>query len=58
LISHFPTLTPDGTDNKAKEVCKPLGLNVRFTGGEASTLQIGADDTIDIAPSARILYFH
>ena len=30
----IPNLTADGTENKAKAVCKPLGLSVRGTGGE------------------------
>ena len=28
----IPKLTSDGTDTKAKEVCKPLGLSVRALG--------------------------
>lgn len=47
-----PNLTADGTDSKAKEVCKPLGLSVRGTGGEHTP--IGADGTVDISPSARL----
>jgi protein-arginine kinase len=47
-----PNLTKDGTDAKAKEVCKPLGLSVRGTGGEHTP--IGADGTIDLSPSARL----
>jgi creatine kinase len=47
-----PNLTQDGTDTKAKEVCKPLGLSVRGTGGEHTP--IGADGTIDLSPSARL----
>lgn len=47
-----PNLTADGTDRKAKEICKPLGLSVRGTGGEHTP--IGADGTIDISPSARL----
>merc|ERR1712017_17819 len=30
----LPNLTSDGTDKKAKEVRKPLGLSVRGIGGE------------------------
>ena len=30
----IPNLTSDGTDKKAKEVCKPLGLSVRGTREE------------------------
>ena len=30
----IPNLTADGTETKAKAVCKPLGLSVRGTGGE------------------------
>ena len=48
----IPKLTADGTDKKAKEVCKPLGLSVRGTGGEHTP--IGADGTVDISPSARL----
>jgi creatine kinase len=47
-----PNLTSDGTDTKAKEVCKPLGLSVRGTGGEHTP--IGKDGTIDLSPSARL----
>merc|ERR1712205_235081 len=47
----IPKLTADGTDKKAKEVCRPLGLSVRGTGGEHTP--IGADGTCDISPSAR-----
>jgi len=48
----IPNLTKDGTDAKAKEVCKPLGLSVRGTGGEHTP--IGADGTVDISPSNRL----
>ena len=48
----IPKLTADGTDKKAKEVCKPLGLSVRGTGGEHTP--IGKDGTVDISPSARL----
>lgn len=48
----IPNLTADGTDKKAKEVCKPLGLSVRGTGGEHTP--IGKDGTVDISPSARL----
>ena len=48
----IPKLTADGSDAKAKEVCKPLGLSVRGTGGEHTP--IGADGTVDISPSARL----
>ena len=47
----IPNLTKDGTDKKAKEICKPLGLSVRGLGGEHTP--IGADGTIDLSPSAR-----
>merc|ERR1712072_529997 len=47
----IPNLTADGTDKKAKEICKPLGLSVRGTGGEHTP--IGKDGTCDISPSAR-----
>ena len=48
----IPNLTADGTDKKAKAVCKPLGLSVRGTGGEHTP--IGKDGTVDISPSARL----
>jgi protein-arginine kinase len=48
-----PRLTADGTDTKAKEICKPLGLSVRGLGGEHTP--IGADGTIDLSPSARLM---
>jgi creatine kinase len=48
----IPNLTSDGTDTKAKEVCDPLGLSVRGTGGEHTP--IGADGTVDISPRARL----
>lgn len=47
----IPKLTSDGTDAKAKAVCKPLGLSVRGTGGEHTP--IGKDGTCDISPSSR-----
>ncbi|MCP4409308.1 MAG: hypothetical protein GY807_16455 [Gammaproteobacteria bacterium] len=47
----IPNLTADGTDAKAKEICRPLGLSVRGVGGEHTP--IGADGTVDISPSAR-----
>jgi creatine kinase len=48
----IPNLTKDGTDSKAKEAAKPLGLSVRGTGGEHTP--IGADGTVDISPSNRL----
>jgi len=47
----LPKLTADGTEKKAKELCKPLGLSVRGLGGEHTP--IGKDGTVDISPSAR-----
>jgi creatine kinase len=47
----LPNLCSDGTDTKAKAICKPLGLSVRGLGGEHTP--IGADGTVDISPSAR-----
>merc|ERR1712093_2192 len=47
----IPNLTSDGTETKAKAVCKPLGLSVRGVGGEHTA--IGSDGTCDISPSAR-----
>jgi creatine kinase len=49
----LPALTSDGTDVKAKAVCKPFGLSVRGLGGEHTP--IGADGTVDISPSARLM---
>merc|ERR1719464_1150096 len=46
-----PNLTSDGSDAKAKKICKPLGLSVRGLGGEHTA--IGSDGTIDLSPSAR-----
>jgi len=48
----LPNLTSDGTDTRAKEVAKPLGLSVRGTGGEHTP--IGKDGTVDISPRARL----
>merc|ERR1712185_719349 len=48
----IPNLTADGTDTKAKEVAKPLGLSVRGKGGEHTP--IGKDGTIDLSPSNRL----
>merc|ERR1719195_1467381 len=48
----LPNLTKGGSDAKAKEVAKPLGLSVRGTGGEHPP--IGADGTVDISPQARL----
>merc|ERR1712185_204937 len=48
----IPNLTADGTDTKAKDAAKPLGLSVRGTGGEHTP--IGADGTVDISPRARL----
>merc|ERR1719313_826294 len=47
----LPNLTKDGTDAKAKEIARPLGLSVRGLGGEHTP--IGKDGTVDISPSAR-----
>lgn len=47
----IPKLTAGGSDKRAKEVCRPLGLSVRGMGGEHTA--IGADGTCDISPSAR-----
>nr|ABN49967.1 arginine kinase [Monosiga brevicollis] len=47
----LPNLTADGTDAKAKEVCRPLGLSVRGIGGEHTP--IGEGGVCDISPSAR-----
>jgi len=48
----LPNLTSDGTEAKAKAICKPLGLSVRGKGGEHTP--IGADGTVDVSPSARL----
>ena len=50
----IPNLTKDGTDAKAKEVCSPLGLSVRGTGGEHTP--IGADGTVDISPRGAAVH--
>jgi len=47
----IPNLTADGTEAKAKAICRPLGLSVRGMGGEHTP--IGKDGTVDISPSAR-----
>lgn len=47
----LPKLTADGTDRRAKEIARPLGLSVRGVGGEHTP--IGADGTVDVSPSAR-----
>ncbi|HHB81755.1 MAG TPA: arginine kinase, partial [Aliiroseovarius sp.] len=47
----LPNLTSDGTDARAKQIARPLGLSVRGVGGEHTP--IGADGTLDISPSAR-----
>ena len=47
----LPNLTADGTDTRAKQIARPLGLSVRGAGGEHTP--IGADGTVDISPSAR-----
>jgi creatine kinase len=48
----IPHLTKDGTDTKAKAICKEFGLSVRGLGGEHTP--IGADGTVDISPSGRL----
>jgi creatine kinase len=48
----IPELCKDGTDTKAKAICKEFGLSVRGLGGEHTP--IGADGTVDISPSARL----
>ena len=47
----IPNLCADGTDTKAKEIARPLGLSIRGMGGEHTP--IGKDGTVDISPSAR-----
>ena len=47
----LPNLCADGTDKKAKEICRPLGLSVRGLGGEDTP--IGPGGVCDISPSAR-----
>ena len=47
----LPNLCSDGTEKKAKEIAKTLGLSVRGKGGEHTP--IGKDGTVDISPSAR-----
>ncbi len=46
-----PTLTSDGTDTMLKQLCKPLGLSVRGTGGEHTPI---VDGMVDISPSSRL----
>jgi creatine kinase len=46
----LPNLCKDGTEAKAVEVCKPMGLSVRGTGGEHTPIVGGV---VDISPSAR-----
>ena len=47
----LPNLTKDGTPDKAKAICKPLGLSVRGAGGEHTAM--GEGGICDISPSAR-----
>jgi len=47
----IPNLCADGTEKKAKQIARPLGLSVRGLGGEHTP--IGKDGTVDISPSAR-----
>lgn len=47
----LPNLIADGTDKRAKEIARPMGLSVRGAGGEHTP--IGKDGTVDISPSAR-----
>ena len=47
----IPNLCADGTDTKAKEIARPLGLSIIGMGGEHTP--IGKDGTVDISPSAR-----
>jgi len=47
----LPKLTKGGSEARAKEICKPLGLSVRGLGGEHTP--IGEDGTVDISPSKR-----
>eukprot|EP00286_Rhodomonas_abbreviata_P002539 CAMPEP_0181347946 /NCGR_PEP_ID=MMETSP1101-20121128/34146_1 /TAXON_ID=46948 /ORGANISM="Rhodomonas abbreviata, Strain Caron Lab Isolate" /LENGTH=461 /DNA_ID=CAMNT_0023460187 /DNA_START=71 /DNA_END=1453 /DNA_ORIENTATION=+ len=47
----LPNLTADGTDAKAKEAAKPLGLSVRGTGGEHTPIK---DNLVDISPRGRL----
>jgi hypothetical protein len=47
------SISPGGSDEKARAVCKPLGLSVRGMGGEHTA--IGADGTCDISPRARFI---
>jgi protein-arginine kinase len=46
----LPNLTKDGSDRRAAEICKELGLSVRGTGGEHTPVVGGV---VDISPSAR-----
>ena len=65
-VDAAPTLTPSvhaahrrrslargrSKHRRDAQVCKPLGLSVRGTGGEHTP--IGADGTVDISPSKRL----
>eukprot|EP00798_Chlamydomonas_sp_ICE-L_P018007 gene18007-24416_t len=46
----LPNLTADGTDAKARDIAKPLGLSVR--GLDSEHTSIGADGTVEISNSA------
>jgi len=47
----IPCLTKGGSEERAKEIAKPLGLSIRGMGGEHTP--IGEDGTVDISPSRR-----
>ncbi|MEE9374738.1 MAG: phosphagen kinase [Rhizobiaceae bacterium] len=47
----LPNLTAGGSDARAKQIARPLGLSVRGIGGEHTP--VGDDGTVDISPSAR-----
>jgi len=45
------SLTLDGKDALLKQLCKPLGISVRGTGGEHTPIK---DGLVDISPSSRL----
>jgi protein-arginine kinase len=53
VLVKLPNLTADGTDAKAKAICKPLGLSVRGMGGEHTP--IGGSDAVSILEFVRWL---
>ena len=50
VLVKLPNLCKDGTDKRVVEVCKPMGLSVRGTGGEHTPI---VDNMVDVSPSTR-----